>query len=461
MLERVINTAALLGNWGYLVFFLAAFLESSAFLGLIVPGESIVVVAGLLASQGRLDLGYAIAAVSLGAILGDTFGYILGRGLGRGYFERNGRFLFFRMSHIEKAETYFRLHGGKTIFLGRFIGFLRAMAPFAAGVSKMPYGRFFFYNVTGGVLWAAAFTSLGYFFGLSWRAVEKWAGRAGVFVFFILAVLAGLGYIYGELLKRWPEIYIRLSARWKSFAASPKVSAFLERRRGLVGFLTERLSPRHYLGLHLTLGLVLCAVLAWIFGSVTEAVLTGEPLAAVDRAVLEYVLYFRTPHVTRFMLAYTRLGGPYAVISAGAVVSVVLAVKRRFDYLSGFLAAIAGASVIDLALKAAVRRPAPIVENHLIILQGWSFPSSHAMTSVVFYGMIGYFLAREMKSLRLRLLIALVFVFNAFLIGFSRIYLQAHYLSDVLAGYAGGFFWLTVCVTGLEVYRKRAGVKPR
>ena len=163
---------------------LAAFLESSAFLGLIVPGESVVIFAGLLASRRCFEIGDCIWIISLGAILGDSVGYALGKKVGRAHFERHSRLLFLKAKHLAKTETYFREHGGETIFFGGFIGILRALAPFAAGMSGMPYRKFVFYNVAGGILWATAFVLLGYFFGESWCLVEKWSGRLGAFVLF-------------------------------------------------------------------------------------------------------------------------------------------------------------------------------------------------------------------------------------------------------------------------------------
>ena len=136
MIERVLNMIGLLGHWGYLIIFVAAFLESSAFMGLLMPGESVVVLSGFLASQGYLEIGDVLWVISLGAVLGDSVGYSLGKAIGRGYFKRHKRLLFLKEKHFQRADTYFQQHGGKTILFGRFVGFLRAMAPFAAGMSQ-------------------------------------------------------------------------------------------------------------------------------------------------------------------------------------------------------------------------------------------------------------------------------------------------------------------------------------
>lgn len=457
MIERIVNIITLLGAWGYLIVFLAAFLESSAFLGLLIPGESIVVIAGVLASQGYLQLGYCIAVISLGAVLGDTVGYSLGRIFGRDYFERHGRLLFIKAKHLDKADNYFKRHGGKTIFFGRFIGFFRAMAPFAAGISKMPYGKFLIFNVTGGVLWATSFTLLGYFFALSWKATEQWVGRAGVFVFFLLLVFIGLAYLYKTLLKRQTAFYSWFRNKYSHIASSPRIRAFTRKHPSLVTFLTERLSPKEYLGLHLTAGLFLSGIFIIILGKIIEDILTGDPLVQVDRWVIAQILYFRTPSVTEALRVFTQLGGAVMIMSGSLIISFYFLIKKRFECLIALLAAVLGGNILVFTLHFFIKRPG--LESPLAKPAGVSFPSGHVMMSVIFYGIIAYFLIRDRKSWELQIFIMLTAIFIVFFIGFTRIYFQVNYLSDILAGYAGGLFWLTLCITGLEIYKKRVDCK--
>lgn len=122
-LDHLINLISRLGHWGYLIIFLVAALECSAFLGLVVPGESIVLVSGFFAALGLLDLEDVIVIVAAGAILGDSIGYELGRHLGRSWLLRYGRWVGLRQAHIDRVDAFFERHGGKTIFIGRFIGF--------------------------------------------------------------------------------------------------------------------------------------------------------------------------------------------------------------------------------------------------------------------------------------------------------------------------------------------------
>lgn len=152
-----------------------------------MPGETIVVAGGILASFGVLELPQTLIVAVAGALTGDNVGYWLGRRLGRPWLERLlGRWRARGLpaggdtSMLTRVDELFERHGGKAVLIGRFIGFLRAMAPFAAGSSRMPYSRFVLFNGIGATAWGIAFVLLGYFLGESWTLVERWFGRVGI-----------------------------------------------------------------------------------------------------------------------------------------------------------------------------------------------------------------------------------------------------------------------------------------
>jgi len=457
MLERLLNALSALGHWGYAIIFLAPFLESSAFLGLIIPGESVVIIAGFLASHGFLEVGDCMIVIALGAILGDSTGYALGKAIGRDYFDRHERLFLFKKKHMQMVESYFARHGGKTVFWGRLVHLLRAMAPFAAGMSSMPYRQFIFYNAAGGTLWAVAFTLVGYFFGQSWQLIDKWIGRAGVFVVFLVLVIAGFAYLYKRLANNWAAI-----SRWFQGIPSSHIVTRLSRQHPkVVAFIAQRLSASSYLGLHLTAGLTMSAIFVWVFGGITEDILTGDPFVQVDQWVVGRILYFRSPLATLMMESFTNLGG-IKFIAAGSLAVVAYLVYRRSLYrVAGFATAIVGASLLNIILKTIIHRPRPLSDTTLIPAVGWSFPSGHAMSSVVFYGMIVYLLIQVAGHWRLKSFFIALAGFIVVIIGFSRIYLQVHYLSDVIAGFAGGLFWLSICVTGMEIYSQKKKLEIR
>lgn len=144
----------------------------------------------MLCSTGVLALSETLVIATAGAIIGDSVGYELGRTLGRPWLERHGGLVGMHGGMLSRVDALFARHGGKAVLLGRFVGFLRAMAPFVAGASRMPYRTFLLYNALGALVWAPAFVLLGYFLGESWTVAEKWIGRAGLVIGALVVIAA-------------------------------------------------------------------------------------------------------------------------------------------------------------------------------------------------------------------------------------------------------------------------------
>jgi len=198
MLDSVLQLVERIGPWGYLIIFLIVVLECQPVLGLFMPGESLVLVGGFLASRAALDLGALIAVVAVAAILGDSLGFELGRRLGRDWLLRHGRRVGIREPQLAHLENFFARHGGKAALAAHFMHVLRSLGSFTAGASRMPYRVFLFFNTLGCVLWAATFGVLGYLLGESWLVAEKWLGRGGLLA--LLALTGALGFVW--LLRR-------------------------------------------------------------------------------------------------------------------------------------------------------------------------------------------------------------------------------------------------------------------
>jgi membrane protein DedA with SNARE-associated domain len=456
MIYKIFEIVHLLGQWSYLIIFLAAFLEGAAFMGFLIPGETVVVLSGFLASEGYLKLGGCVLIISLGAVLGDTAGYIIGKVAGRSYFERHKRFLFLKEKHIEVTEDYFRRHGGETVFIGRFMSVLREMVPFTAGMSEMPFRRFLVYEVAGGICWAFAYTLLGYFFGRSWELVGTWAGRAGLFAFLIVLFVAGLTYVYRKVVKKEGELAEWLRERHAKASSLRFFRFFMVRHKGLIESVEEKLSRETYLGIHLVVGFIFSVIFVWLSGELTERVMTSDLFAIVNRWILNQVLYFRTPAVDRFMSAFAGLGSSGAVIAGSFVIAAYFLFNKRFVSLITYMSAIAGGGILVLIFRRAIYGVSEIPGSTFLTAGGWSLPGSNGMISTIYYGMITYFVVRSMRSWRFGVFTVLLAAFVVTLVGMSKIYYsRIPYFGDLLAGYAGGFFWLTICITGLEIYHKR------
>lgn len=159
-LEQIISAY---GGWTYALLFFVVFMETGFVVTPFLPGDSLIFAAATFAARGALDPWLMFGLLAFAAVLGDTVNYWIGHRIGaRAY---TGEVKWIKKEYMERTHAFFEKHGGKTIFLARFVPIIRTFAPFVAGVSRMSYGFFFRWNVIGGITWVATFTLLGYFFG--------------------------------------------------------------------------------------------------------------------------------------------------------------------------------------------------------------------------------------------------------------------------------------------------------
>jgi membrane-associated protein len=161
-----IDLVELIRTIGYIGIIAIIFAESGLFFGFFLPGDSLLLTAGLLAARGELNLVILLLTLPIAAILGDNVGYWFGKKAGPPIFSRENSLLF-RRKNLLAAKAFYEKHGGKTITIARFMPFIRTFAPIVAGAVEMNYRRFFFFNLVGGLLWAAGVTIAGYFLGQS------------------------------------------------------------------------------------------------------------------------------------------------------------------------------------------------------------------------------------------------------------------------------------------------------
>jgi membrane-associated protein len=154
----------LIRSGGYVVLSAIVFAETGLFIGFFLPGDSLLFTAGLIASQGFFNVFYLMIVLSLMAIIGDAVGYGIGFKAGAALYKRPDT-LWFRRKHLLYAKEFYEEHGGKAIFLARFVPFARTFAPVVAGIAQMSYTRFASYNVFGGIFWVCSMTSAGFFLG--------------------------------------------------------------------------------------------------------------------------------------------------------------------------------------------------------------------------------------------------------------------------------------------------------
>lgn len=439
------------GPLAYLAVGTLAGLEAAAFVGLVIPGELAMLLGGFLAFSGRVSLPVMAAVAAVAAVVGDSLGYEIGRRFGPAL--RASR-LGARIGDArwERAERYVAEHGGKAVFLGRFVGVLRALVPAIAGTVGMPYRTFLPYNAAGGLIWAPGFVLLGYLAGASYRRVAAIAGQAGLVLAVLLVLVGGIG-----LAARWVvQHQDRVRAAVERQLARPAVVAVRRRYHRQLGFLADRLRPGQALGLSLTLGLALLLACGWAFGGILEDVLGRDELARVDNPVTSWLIDHRVAWLTRVMQLVTLLGSLSVALAVLAVTAVVAVLgTRRWEPAVLLAIVMAGTTALVYPVKLLVGRARPDIGEALVgPFVGSAFPSGHSAQAVACYGALAYLAARHARRWSVRVTVWTCAGVIALLVGFSRLYLGAHWLTDVLGGWALAGTWLTIVVTVVGTHER-------
>lgn len=202
-------------------------------------------------------------------------------------------------------------------------------------------------------------------------------------------------------------------------------------------------------GLRLLVVLAVIALILWAFAALADEFSEQGALARLDLSVLNWLQLHGTEGGERIFELVSMLGAPVLFV-VDFVVAATLAIRRRWQTLTLWAAAIVGGVVLDEILKLAFHRARPDVASEFITGHSWSFPSGHAMNSLVSYAMLAYILREYVESPRARLSIAVMAAILIAAIGFSRLYLGVHYLSDVVAGYLAGGAWVLACITAAK-----------
>ncbi|HXY73672.1 MAG TPA: bifunctional DedA family/phosphatase PAP2 family protein [Actinomycetota bacterium] len=428
-----------------LVFLLPA-LEASAFVGFVFPGEIVVFLGGVSAWRGTVPLWGVIVAAVLGAIIGDSVGYLIGRRWGRGMLQGTiGRLPLIRRhldEHLDEAQAYVRRRQGSAVFFGRFTTALRVLVPGLAGMSDVHYPTFLLYNVAGGVVWGAGFALLGYVAGASYRDIARLVGQSGL----ALLALIVLALVLGRVIRRLELRSSGLRALGERAAASPPLAWVRRRFPVQVRWLRRRLDVSSRRGFALTFSLAVSALFLWWFGGLTQDVVAHDDTYLADPHVLSWVVAQRTEALTTFFRTVTWMGST-AVLYPALVMFAALLWWRRREWRPSVLlaAALLGAVALYDIVKPIVGRARPPEQFWIGTFSGWSFPSGHSAQSIAFYGMLAFLLSRS-RSSRVRAWLWCGALLVTLIVGGSRIYLGAHWMTDVLGGYALGGFWVSLVI---------------
>ena len=435
LMDQTVTWIQLHPHWANLAIFVTAALESLAIVGLFLPGAVIMFGIGAIVATGALELGPTLLWAAAGAVLGDGVSFWLGR-----HYHQRLRVMWpFRQYPrlVNHGVYFFHKHGGKSVVLARFVGPVRPILPAVAGMLNMPPLRFLTVNLLSALLWAPAYILPGVAFGASVGLAAEVAGRLALLLILLLGLLWLSGWLTYRLV-RWLYPHAnRLLNRIQAWSRGHPVIA------PLAGALLDPDHPE-------ARGLAVLAMLLGVASLLFATLLTGF-LSGTDALVHAAMMELRTPLADRLMVLITELGDATVLLGVLVGTCLWLLAGRHWRATVHWVAAFAVAAVLVRLLKLWIQAPRPMALYEGI--STYAFPSSHATLATVCYGFLAVIVARELRGPWRWLPYTLASLLVS-LIAFSRLYLGAHWLSDVLGGLSLGL--ATVALFGIAYRRHPA-----
>ncbi len=409
------------------VVFLIAFCDALVVLGILVPALPLLFAVGTLVGLGHLSGPYAITCAALGALLGDGLSFWIGHRWGP---QLRGKWPFYRYPQLlDRGETLFRRHGAMGIVIARYVGPVRPFVPVVAGMLRMPLKRYLPASLFAAITWGAAFIAPGWLFGASYDAV---AAVADKLLLVLLGLVAALALAWAVVLYTW---------RWFAAHADNLLARALRWTRAhpkLGRFAAALIDPRRPESASLVILAACLFMVAWLWAGLTASLLLrGGPLV-MDHSFHATMFALRNPLADRLMASLAAIGSAPVLASCSAVALIWLIWRRRWMAAAHWLAAIAVGLVLTAGLDALVDMPRPPSA-----VAGFGFPSIAVTMTTVVFGFFAVLIARELPG-RQRVWPYLLTGVATALVAFARLYLGAHWLSDVMAGVLLGVAWLLV-----------------
>ncbi len=384
---------------GYFIIFATTIFEGIPLLGMVIPGHVAILAGGFVSRLGSLNLYWVLSIALFGALVGDYIGFCIGKKYGMNFIKRLRPYMFISDSQLDKANNLLAKHTGKALIIGRFTPATRALMPFLAGSTLMNYGRFWFFNITGGIAWVVSSVMIGYIFGSAYHVVSGYIGKMIVFSI-IISAIAIWGY-------NFINIRYHIFRRYELFT------------------------------------LILNIISILTFAIILEKLIDGSFKLSFDVWVnlVMQSLNDRYGLVSLFATIISSIGSVYVMAITGLTLSLYFVYKKKWRSCAVFFISTTMTAVLSGLLKTYFMSPRPV--NSVVTLLDPSFPSSHAsMATAVLFAII-YIFAPTIKSWIKRETMIVICVIGIIAIGISRLILNVHWFSDIIAGWSVGIFVAT------------------
>lgn len=421
-----------------LLAFVVVFAEALAVIGVIIPGSVTMTAVGILIGSAVIPARSTFMWAIAGAILGDYLSYLLGI-----YFQdRLHKYWPFTKypQLLDKSETFFRNHGGKSVIIGRFVGPMRAMIPMVAGMFKMPQGRFLMAAIPSASLWAVGYMIPGVILGaLSLELPPRAAFMFTIGILIVIAVVWLLIWLLQHFfIKVWGVLDFAIMKLWHWMLRRPGLGR-------LANFLADPREPDNHHQLMLSIFFI---IFLTVFVTVFYSVIHQGFITSLNQPVFAFLSSIRTNFFDGLAILVTMLADKKVILVSGLGFGAWLIKKRYWHIAWHWLALMLLTTLAIFALKYSFFEPRPLA--YLQLTRESSFPSGHTAYAVAFFGFMAVIIARELRASRKKAAYVAAGIIVV-LVALTRIYLGAHWLNDIL----GSIFLGVALVLGVTIFYRR------
>lgn len=408
-----------------------AFAESLAIVGTVVPAAVVMFVAGTVVAHGSLNVWATLLTAVIGAVLGDAVSYELGAAHHQRI--RNWKLYKRHEGAARKAEEFIQRRGVASVAIARFAGAMRAFVPLLAGFAHMPRPRFYAVNILSAAVWAPVHILPGVLFGSSLKMAEAASARLAILLILVVALL----WTAVWLANRSTRLMLQAGRHLRHL-----VLQWAGQRQSFCARVARAVAKgRLFAPQGLGIGLAMLATAMWVLFATLEDVVTEAPLATADGAVFRFLQQLRTDPADRVMILVTQMGSVGVMLPLVVAVGGWFLVRRSWRTAGYWLAAATGAELLVQVLKVSIGRTRPLEMYQGV--ERFAFPSGHTSMSTVVLGFLAFLLTREGGKAWRWAVISAATVYVT-MVAFSRLYLGAHWFSDVVGGVSFGVAWVAI-----------------
>ncbi|HFU74714.1 MAG TPA: phosphatase PAP2 family protein [Arcobacter sp.] len=386
------------------ILFIASIVESIPFAGMFFPSETLTVFFGMMAYKGIVNIEVLILVAFIGLFIGDEIGYKIGQKLGKDYIKHHAKKLKVDENRYQSIEKSLDNNLFKILLIARSNGFTRWLVPFVAGANGIDYKKFTLANVFTAAFWSPAFLLGGYFLGNAFELYGKYLG-IGILLAVIISFFLYIAYQYID-------------------------------KKGYLKRDDFKL---------LIVGIIGISVFLKMYEDVTDL----EYITKIDIWIHTHISQLYNPFLTKVMVIVTSVDNIIPITIITILITLYLLYKKHYKDMLFLIISIAGASSLMSIIKNTVERIRP--DMQIIEVLGYSFPSGHATISTALAFSLFWILKEKIKYTKTLLFVAIIL---PLLISFSRVYLNVHYLSDVVAGIGLSLFWVSLVAIIFDIRKK-------